>query len=67
MRDIFIKDVPDDFLTRAEKLCAGMLKVQIELNPKEEETMQSLSSILTSVVERRTTTDHTLLTVDFPS
>lgn len=67
MRDLFIKDVPDEFLTRAERLCAALLKVQVEFNPKEEETMQALSRILTAAVERRTATDATLLTVDFPS
>jgi elongation factor P--beta-lysine ligase len=67
MRDIFIKDVPDDFLTRAEKLCAGIVKVEMEFNPKEEQTMQLLSRLLTAAVDRRTATDNTLLTVDFPS
>jgi hypothetical protein len=68
MRDLFIKDVPDDFLDRAERLCAGLLKVQMEFNTKEEETMEQLSKILKAVVDRRReTADGVLLTVDFPS
>lgn len=67
MRDLFIKDVPDEFLDRAERLCAGLLKVQMEFNPKEEETVEQLSKILKAAILRREATDNILLTVDFPS